>query len=70
MKTILVSDDVHRRFKALCAMRGVPIQSAADQALEAVMMFLDEGSITPEEAAQELERIGAPVTFVREEDCQ
>jgi len=40
-KPIKVDDETHARFKAACALRGVQMQKAATEALEALMVWDD-----------------------------
>lgn len=37
MKAIRVSDQTHAKFKAACALRGVPMSATADDALNMLM---------------------------------
>jgi hypothetical protein len=66
MKTILVSDDIHRRLKVACATRGVRIQDAVRLALDALLLFW-ENRATLGEMEDRLE-IGESVTEVANDE--
>lgn len=37
MKTLLVSDDVHKRWKVFCSRKDIKMQEATDIALQSIM---------------------------------